>query len=64
MIFLRECNILVLTSLALNVYDVYIVINRSVELKEKIPTMDYRFYVSVIKLVPMVFCASQARYVF
>ena len=58
------CNTPVLTPFALNVYDVYIVINRGVKLKEKIPTMDYRFYVSVIKSVPMAFCASQARYDF
>ena len=35
------CNTLVLTPFALNVYDVYIVINHGVELKaKKIPTMD------------------------
>ena len=31
------CNTLVLTPFALNVYDVYIVINRGVELKAKAP---------------------------
>ena len=59
-----DCNTPVLTPFTLNAYDVYIVINRSVELKEKIPTMDYHFYVSAIKSVPMVFCASQPRYDF
>ena len=57
-------NTPVLTPFALNAYDVYIVINCSVELKTKIPTMDYRFYVSAIKSVLMVFCASHARYDF
>ena len=32
-----ECNTLVLTPFALNVYDVYIVINHGVDLKEKSP---------------------------
>ena len=59
-----KCNTPILTPFALNVYDVYMVINCGVELKEKIPTMDYRFYVLTIKSVPMVFCASQARYGF
>ena len=57
-------NTPVLTPFALNAYDVYIVINRGVELKEKSPTMDYHFYVSMIKSVPMVFCASHVCYDF
>ena len=53
------CNTLVLTPFALNVYDVYIVINRGVELKAKSPTMDYRFMFRRLKSLPMVFCASR-----
>ena len=47
----RWCNTPVLTPFALNVYDVYIVINHGVELKEKSPTTDLTFYVSAIKIV-------------
>ena len=56
-----SCNTSVLTSFALNVYDIYIVINHGVELKAKIPTMDYNFMFWQLKSLPMVFCASRAR---
>ena len=39
----ERCNTPILTPFALNVDDVYIVINRGVEVKAKIPTMDYHF---------------------
>ena len=45
------CNTLVLTPFALNVYDVYIVINRGVELKEKGPPWIWLFYVSAIEII-------------
>ena len=56
------CNTPVLTPFALNVYDVYIAINRGVELKAKSPTMDYCFMFQQLKSLPMVFLASQAHY--
>ena len=46
------CNTLVLTPNALNVY---IVINRGVELKEKSPPLIYRFMFRRLKSMPMVF---------
>ena len=46
-----RCNTPVLTPFALNVYDVYIVINRGVELKEKSPPSIWLSYVSMIKIV-------------
>ena len=58
------CNTPVLIPFALNVYDAYIVINHGVELEEKNPYNGLSFYVLAIKLVLMVFCASQARYYF
>ena len=58
LLVLNLCNTLVLTLFTLNAYNLYIVINRGVELKAKNPTKDYRFYVSAIKSMPMVFCAS------
>ena len=45
------CNTPVLTPFALNVYDVYIVINRGVELKAKSPPSIWLFYVSTIEIV-------------
>ena len=45
------CNTPVLTPFALNVYDVYIVINRGVELKEKAPPSIWLCYVSAIRIV-------------
>ena len=53
-----NCNTLVLTPFALNVYDVYIVINRGVELKKKAPSLIYRFMFRRLKLMQMVFCSS------
>ena len=47
----RDCNTPVLTPFALNVYDVYIVINRGMELKEKTPPSIWLFYVSTIEIV-------------
>ena len=38
-IYYGECNTLVLTPFALNIYDVNIVINHGVELKEKSPPL-------------------------
>ena len=61
---LTNCNTSALTPFTLNAYGVYIVINHSVELKEKMTTMDYCFYVSVIKSVPMVSCASRHIIIF
>ena len=49
--FLSICNTPVLTLFALNVYDVYIVINRGVELKAKSPPSIWLFYFSVIEVV-------------
>ena len=57
-----SCNTLVLTPFALNVYDVYIAINRGVKLKEKSPPLISRFMFRRLKSMPMVFCANQARY--
>ena len=57
-----DCNTPVLTPFALNVYDVNIVINHGVELKEKSPPLIYRFMFQRLKPVLMVFCASQERY--
>ena len=45
------CNTLVLTPFALNVHDVYIVINHGVELKAKSPPSICLCYVSVIGIV-------------
>ena len=45
------CNTLVLTLFALNVYDVYNVIDRGVELKEKAPTSIWLCHVSAIEIV-------------
>ena len=45
------CNTPVLTPFALNVYDVYIVINHGVGLKAKSPPSIWLFYVSTIKIV-------------
>ena len=44
-----NCNTLVFTPFALNVYDVYIVINRGVELKEKGPLLIYRSMLRQLK---------------
>ena len=48
-----------MTPFASNVYDVYIVINRGVELKAKIPTMDYRFMFPRLESMPMVFVLAR-----
>ena len=45
------CNTPVLTSFALNVYDVYIEFNHGVDLKEKSPPSIWLFYVSAIEIV-------------
>ena len=45
------CNTPVLNSFALNVYDVYIVINHGAELKAKAPPSICLCYVSVIGIV-------------
>ena len=57
-----SCNTLVLTPFALNVYDVYIAINRGVKLKEKGPPLIYRFMFRRLKSMPMVFFSSEAHY--
>ena len=49
------CNTPILTSFALNVYDVYIVINHGVELKEKSPPSIYRFMFQQLKSLPKVY---------
>ena len=49
-----------MTLFALNVDDVYIVINRGVEIKAKILTMDYHFMFWRLKSLPMVVCSSEA----
>ena len=48
---MSNCNTPVLTPFALNVYDVYIVINRGVEVKAKAPPSIWLFYVSAIEIV-------------
>ena len=48
---MRYCNAPILTPFALNVYDVYIVINRGTELKAKDPPSIWLFYVSTIEIV-------------
>ena len=45
------CNTPILTPFALNVHDVYIVINRGMELKEKAPPSIWLCYVSVNGIV-------------
>ena len=45
------CNTPVLTPFALNIYDVYIVINRGVELKGKAPPLIWLCYVSAIGII-------------
>ena len=59
-----ECNTLVLTPFALNIYDLNIVINHGVEMKEKSPPFIYRFMFQRLKTTPMLFHASQAHYHF
>ena len=46
-----ECNTPVFDPIALNVHDVYIVMNHSVELKEKSPPSICLCYVSAIRVV-------------
>ena len=46
-----ECHTPVLTPFALKIHDVYIVINRGVELKAKAPPLIWLCYVSVIGIV-------------
>ena len=46
-----ECNTPVLTPFALNVHDVYIVINHGVELKAKAPLLICLCYVSMIGII-------------
>ena len=50
-IHISKCNTPVLTPFALNVYDVYIVINCGVELKAKSPTIDLVVLCLVIEIV-------------
>ena len=50
-----KCNTLVLTSFALNVYDVYIVINHGVELKAKAPPSIWLCYVWRLKMLSMIY---------
>ena len=50
-----ECNTSVLTPFALNVHDVYIVINHGVELKAKAPPSICLCYVRKLKTLPMVY---------
>ena len=45
------CNTLILTPFALNVYDVYIVINTGVELKEKALASIWLCHVSAIGII-------------
>ena len=45
------CNTPVWTLFSLNVYDVYIVINHGVELKEKAPPSISLCYLSTIKII-------------
>ena len=47
----NNCNTPVLTPFALNVHEVYIVINHGVELKAKSPTIDLVVLCSVIEIV-------------
>ena len=54
-----ECNTPVLTSFALNIYDVNIVIDNGVELKEKSPPFIYRFMFWRLKSTSMVFWAKR-----
>ena len=46
------CNTSVLTPFGLNVYDVYIIINRGVELKKNSPPSIYRFMFRQLKSLP------------
>ena len=59
-----DCNTLVLTPLALKIHDVYIVINRGVELKEKSPPLIWLCYVSVIGIVADGISCYSAHYSF
>ena len=47
----KGCNTSVLTPFELKVYDLYIVINHGVELKEKSPPSIWLFYVSTIEII-------------
>ena len=47
----QKCNTPILTPFALNVYDVYIVINCGVKLKAKIPTIDLVVLCSTIEII-------------
>ena len=47
----RTCNTPVLTPFVLGVYDVYIVIDHGVELKEKAPPSIWLCHVSAIEIV-------------
>ena len=51
MLIIVLCNTPVLTPFALNVYDVYIVINHGAELKEKAPPSILLCYVLAIEIV-------------
>ena len=54
-----ECNIPDLTPFALNVYDIYIVINHGLELQQKSPPWIILFMFQRLNSLLMVFCASR-----
>ena len=59
-----DCNSPVLTSFALKVHDVYIVINHGEELKEKSPPSIWLYYVSAIGIVADGISCHPAHYSF
>ena len=59
-----ECNIPVLTPFTLKIHDIYIVINRGVELKEKAPPSIWLCYASTIGIVADGISCYPAHYSF